>query len=120
MAKTLFSCGDIETKLVQWGLWSRGDGLGASALRKGDGVKPDITDAEGVLFDQLVCQLRIVDERAYRAIKGHYQVGRSVSEIAVELRVGRQAASRTLANAVAWLDGAVIGFMLSGETQEVA
>lgn len=86
MAMTAFACGDINERLHQWGLWSRGDGLGASRLRVGGGVIPDITEDEGAIMDRCVLRLKAKgDWQAFEVVCRHYQRGCSLREIAVEL-----------------------------------
>ncbi len=47
---TVFEIGDIKEKAKQWGMYYRGNGLGASSLKVSGGVQPSITEEEAVMF----------------------------------------------------------------------
>lgn len=108
MAITAFARGDISEKLHQWALWSRGDGLGAAKLRRGDCVVPDITDEEGAVMDRCVLELKHMgDWRAYEVICRHYQRNRSLAEIGEELNCKPRMVRDIHDNARFYLDGQV-------------
>lgn len=78
---------EAETKIVEWGKWSRG---GIPTGKAGDGITPNISDDEALLIDRQVGKLKEKYFRSYFVIIELYRWGRGLNDLAGTLGISNR------------------------------
>jgi DNA-directed RNA polymerase specialized sigma subunit len=98
----------IEQLLNEWGKWSS-NGTGQSLCTPKEGDYADILDDTALIIDRAVGALGMWDSNSKLIIELRYRHNYSYPMLAKSLNVGETKAHKIHDNALAWLEGHLMG-----------
>lgn len=97
---------EFQRLLINFGLWSRGDGAprckspSAIGVASGGGITPAISDEAALVVDRCLVRLKALHELGFWVFKEYYVYCQSCTDLALQMRdIGRRRHDLVLKNA---------------------